>query len=378
MLLLHFFGEAAMAAKFILSIDGGGIRGIIPAAILVELQNRLVARGKNEPLCRYFDMIAGTSTGAIIAAGLSCPHPHNPLQPAATPADLVALYRDRGEEIFSRKSILKLLNFRGLFDEQYDAEPLEAIIKSIVGDGARISDSLTIFLATAYEIESRQAVFMTNADDANSDYLFWQALRGTSAAPTYFQTARVENRRSGDNGLPGMLSLIDGGVFANDPAMAAYVEARKKGWADSDIQILSIGTGLQLDKIAYADAKNWGVLGWIDPSHNSPILSILMDGQATTTGYQVNKIMNSDPQNHISAPPLVDGSTQLPATNRDKVKYFRLNGPLKGTGWVTGIDSELDKADTANIKRLQKLAGQIVARNSDVLDIVADRLQPRS
>ena len=95
----------------ILSIDGGGIRGLIPALILEELEKRLRAKGKTEPLHSYFDLIAGTSTGGIIAAGLTAPHPHDVSRPAATPADLVALYRDHGGEIFRNDVFTRMRRF---------------------------------------------------------------------------------------------------------------------------------------------------------------------------------------------------------------------------------------------------------------------------
>ena len=84
----------------VLSIDGGGIRGLVPALVLEELERRLRAKGKTKPLYAYFDLIAGTSTGGILAAGLTSPHPQDMSRPAATPADLVALYRDQGGDIF--------------------------------------------------------------------------------------------------------------------------------------------------------------------------------------------------------------------------------------------------------------------------------------
>ena len=85
-----------MPKRFILSIDGGGIRGIIPAAILVELAKRL----EGLPLHQAFDMIAGTSTGGIIAAGLKCPAPDAEETAGGTAADLLALYVDHGGQTF--------------------------------------------------------------------------------------------------------------------------------------------------------------------------------------------------------------------------------------------------------------------------------------
>jgi patatin-like phospholipase/acyl hydrolase len=86
----------------VLSIDGGGIRGIIPAVILVELEARLRKRGKDAPLHRYFHLIGGTSTGGTIAAGLTAPHPERKNESAIDPAGLVDIYATQGADISSR------------------------------------------------------------------------------------------------------------------------------------------------------------------------------------------------------------------------------------------------------------------------------------
>ena len=214
---------------FILSIDGGGIRGIIPAAILVELERRMANLGKKKPLCRYFDLIAGSSTGAIIAAGLSAPKPGKPSLPAMSPAELLALYKPKGASIFSRDIFRRIREAfrdpRSIWQEKYDATVLEHELQKHLGN-ATVDQALTLVVLTAYDIENRCAVFMTNcpgSDGQASDrYAFWQAARASSAAPTYFEPARVRNYTR-----DRIETLVDGGVFANDPVIAAYVEARK-------------------------------------------------------------------------------------------------------------------------------------------------------
>jgi len=117
----------AIGRTLVLSIDGGGIRGIIPAAILVELEKRLERAGKSKPLCRYFDLIAGTSTGGIIAAGLTAPHPQRPNEPAMTAGELLRLYKDRGSAIFSRN------RFRRIREAIFDPRSLDSQTKCNTG-----------------------------------------------------------------------------------------------------------------------------------------------------------------------------------------------------------------------------------------------------
>ena len=130
-------------ATRILSIDGGGIRGLIPALVLAHIEDQC-----QKPAAELFDVIAGTSTGGILALGLACP------QPAYTARDLAGLYVDEGETIFPKR----LINVRGLYDEKYSAAGLERVLADKLGD-ARLKDARTRVLVTSYDIERRAPVF---------------------------------------------------------------------------------------------------------------------------------------------------------------------------------------------------------------------------
>jgi len=227
----------------VLSIDGGGIRGLVPALVLEELERRLKAKGKTKPLHAYFDLVAGTSTGGILAAGLTAPHPQDMGRPAATPAELVALYRDQGGDIFDRsffRSVRKAFanifsgNLSGIVEEKYSHGPLEEKLRRTLGS-RRISDALTSVLITAYDIGERTTVVMKKrplrpGESPHDDFLFWQVARATSAAPTYFEPARVPNLTTGKS-----MTLVDGGVYANNPSVCAFVEALKMGATSESI-----------------------------------------------------------------------------------------------------------------------------------------------
>lgn len=341
---------------YVLSVDGGGIRGVIPAVILVELEKRLAARsGKKRPLHTYFDLIAGTSTGGIIAAGLTAPHPKKPKKPAASAEELLALYEQDGQAIFYDRSVFRRLRdglvnlFRepgSVVDEKYDAEPLEKRLKKQLGETGKISERLTHVLITAYDIEKRDTVFMKSTPRSDGspddDYLFWEAARATSAAPTYFEPAQVTNQTTKKKE-----TLVDGGVFANDPAMCAYVEARKLGYQPKTITMVSLGTGYQTRSFPYKSAKNWGAISWINPSNGAPIISILMHGQACSTGYHLDKLLNDTP---------------------GRPRYFRFDAKLE-----IGND-EMDDASRSNIMALKQVAEGIVEEQGDKLDRLVDRL----
>jgi patatin-like phospholipase/acyl hydrolase len=341
--------------KTILTCDGGGIRGIIPAMILKELEDRLAALGKREPLHRYFDLIAGTSTGGIIAAGLAAPHPKEPGKPAMTAEHLVTLYREDGAKIFARDRFRNLreafrdLSIGPILQEKYDAAELEGLLSMHLGD-TRLSQALTNVVITAYDIENRETVFLRGGQDIDAlnqqngvrhDFYFRAAARATSAAPTYFEPAPVSNIASGDS-----RTLVDGGVFANQPAVCAFAQARALGWPPDKIRMLSLGTGYQTRPFPFDDAKNWGPGNWINPMKGAPIISILMHGQADSINWQMEQLLG-------------DAFTRLDAKL------------VKGKG-----NDDMDDASPENLRALADLAGDIINGNDQVLSDWASRLQP--
>lgn len=349
-----------MAIRFILSIDGGGIRGLIPAMIIEDFATRLPGL----PMHQAFDLIGGTSTGAIIAAGLTCPSPRNKKKAACTPADLVKLYADEGQEIFHSRLISRLINIGGWQEERYNATPLEEKLQARLGANTLIADGLTKVVITGYDIEQRQAVFITNCDDENAMFRFWEAARGSSAAPTYFEPALVENLGRPPNDKLRKIPLIDGGVFANDPVLAAYVEARKLWQAQSDsFVMLSLGTGQQNRRIPYQQAKDWGAFGWINPQNGTPLISVLMQGQSSTAAYQANKLLNPK-----GARLNAQGATDMSFARPDTLNYFRIDGKLDGAS------DDLDDASATNILQLKTVAQRFINDNSAVLDTVAERI----
>lgn len=350
-----------MTVRFILSIDGGGIRGLIPAIIIEELARRL----KGPAMHEVFDLIGGTSTGGIIAAGLTCPNPKNKKIAACTPTDLVKLYANEGKDIFSSKLLSRILNVGGWQEERYNAYELETRLQARLGANTLIADGLTKVLITAYDIHQREAVFMTNCDMENAKFRFWEAARGSSAAPTYFEPALVENLAKPAGDEQRKIPLIDGGVFANDPVLAAYVEARKLWQAASDsFVVLSLGTGRQNRKIPYQQAKDWGAFGWINPQNGTPLISVLMQGQASTAAYQANKLLNPK-----GAKLNAEGSTDMSFAKPETLAYFRIDGRLQGA------NDDLDDASVTNIEQLKTVAQRFIADNGAVLDAVVNRIK---
>ena len=290
----------------ILAIDGGGIRGIIPATVLMEIE-----RQTGKPIADLFDLVAGTSTGGILAAGLAKPGPDG--RPVYTAADLRELYLRETAAIFPQSLWGRTLR---PIAEKYPSRGIEGVLREFFGE-SRLKHALCDLLLTSYEIRLRQPWFFRSArarQDPSYDFPLWEVTRATSAAPTYFPPAQLGR---------GLWTLIDGGTYANNPALCAYSEAREAE-PDADILLVSLGTGRHAQSIRYRP----GLLGWA-----KPILDVVFDGVSRTTEYQMPQLL-----------PPVKGSQ----------RYYRFQSDL-----ADGED-EMDNVSPGNLQRLVDRAEDLV------------------
>ncbi len=318
--------------KKILSIDGGGIRGLIPATVLNEIEIRT-----KKPIASLFDLIAGTSTGGIIALGLV--KPSHDGQPEYTAADLVNLYEKKGPVIFHQGLLRTINNFGNLLDSKYADTSLERILLHFFKN-TLISQSLTDILITAYELERRDTFFFKSnkaKKQKNRDFLMRDAARATSAAPTYFEPEKIPTED-----LTHYYALIDGGVFANNPTMCAYVEARNMFPEEKDFLIVSLGTGQVTKPIYYEKAKDWGVAKWAQP-----ILNVVFDGINDAVDYQLRMLL---------------------PTVENKKSYFRFQVQLD-----EGSDA-MDNTDPKYIRALKLYAESLIKDQNDSLDSLCKQL----
>lgn len=261
----------------VLSIDGGGIRGVIPAVVLADIERRT-----ERPVASLFDFVAGTSTGGILACALTRPSAVGSGSPMYSAASLVDLYLDEGPNIFHRGLVKLVLSGQGWFDERYDDAGLMAALERYLGD-ARLRDCLVPIMVTAYDIEGRFAFFFRSsraAGDLSYDFSLVEAARATAAAPTYFEPYLVTDA-AGARSYP----LVDGGVYAVNPAMCAYADCAGEG-----ISVLaSLGTGGQTEPIPVARARGWGQLGWA-----RPLVDVVFDGVADTIEFQLGTLLGPE------------------------------------------------------------------------------------
>jgi patatin-like phospholipase/acyl hydrolase len=272
------------ALKTVLAIDGGGIRGVIPARVLREIEKRM-----DSPVSQLFDLVAGTSTGGILALGLTLPKPGT-TTPAWDAAALQALYVEHGATIFASSLLRKVETVGGLFQERYDVRELERLLREYFGD-AMLSSALTEVVVPSYDLTAPAPFFFKRSyarDQRHSwDVETWKAARATSAAPTYFDPMNLPAFED-----EGEHALVDGGVFANNPTACAYAEALNLYGRTPEIAILSLGTGDgPPHMVRYPEARGWGVIHWA-----RPIIDVVFDGVAKTVDYQMVRLCRSETQ----------------------------------------------------------------------------------
>jgi len=333
----------------ILSIDGGGIRGILPATVLAEIERRT-----GQPIYRLFDLIAGTSTGGLIALGLTRPKVPGSREAQFTARQLIELYTKHGPDIFARSFWQKLTNPWGLLGPKYDGRELERVLEDYFED-YRLHDALTNVLVTAYdtagEASPAPAFFKSwrglRQDAAFKppvrnewDYRMREAARATAAAPTYFPPYRLEDLRSGARAM----SLLDGGVFAANPGMCALAEAHRL-FENAEPYVVSLGTGDTTKRIRWEESKGWGVARWAQP-----VLDVIFDGVSDTVEYELDHFLGTvHPGSHHRI------QTRLPPS----------------------VDPGMDIASAENLEALLALARRVVADHSVELDQICSDLSQR-
>ena len=277
-----------------LAIDGGGIRGLIPALVLAEIEKRT-----GRPIATMVDLIAGTSTGGIIACALARPNP-------MAASGIAEVYTVDGPKIFERRLVKEISSGAGYLDERYDSGPLVDSLRNHLG-AATLDQATVPLLITAYDLEARAALILRQG------YSMVDAAHATSAAPTYFEPVKLGDR-----------TLIDGGVFATNPAVFA--------WAEGEIDfLLSLGTGEHTRPLPYATVRDWGKLEWAEP-----IIDVVFDGGADAVDLQLSKLAGA--------------------------AYLRLQTRLDEAS------DALDDASEENLAALQREAAQLIEQRSADID----------
>lgn len=315
----------------VLSIDGGGIRGIIPATYLVAFEKQT-----KKPVCELFDIIAGTSTGGILAASLTVPNDQG--KPKYSAEQIKAAYFEHGGAIFHQSLIRKIFTLGGLTRPIYSPRVLDEMLDTYLGN-VRLHETLSEILVTAYDMTSDtpwffKTSFAKDHREPENNPLLTQVVRATTAAPTYFPPLSMEDH-----------CMIDGGVFASNPALCAYAQARVLYPHEEDFLVVSLGTGLQVQSRPCTEVRNWGILQWA-----VPISGVMLNSSNATVNYQMNALAGTKNYERFQVP-LPDNATGMDDASMENMLM------------LDALAQEGVKDDT---QRINSVCRTLTARNSKI------------
>lgn len=301
--------------RFLLCIDGGGMRGIIPVVYLKKLEEEILNIKGNSSLDSYFDLIAGTSTGGLIALALTCPSTFGYKICNNTPQvnldEVLELYRTMGKEIFPSTSKSSTM-LRYITSTKYPETGIETLLENLFSDSLMGQASVPT-MVMSYDLFSGEPVVIRSYQERS--FPVKEAGRATSAAPTYFSPLVKDGRL-----------LVDGGVVANNPAIYAYIEAKKLYPNCKKFHFLSLSTGGKNHTMTFDETN--GLLNWKDQV--SPMYST---AQKCTT--------------------------DIVLQNMEDVDYIRIDEPLD-------LDIKMDDTNPINMKKMEEFAKDIATQHEDL------------
>eukprot|EP01065_Artemidia_motanka_P023966 TRINITY_DN2861_c0_g1_i1.p2 TRINITY_DN2861_c0_g1~~TRINITY_DN2861_c0_g1_i1.p2 ORF type:complete len:455 (+),score=164.98 TRINITY_DN2861_c0_g1_i1:51-1367(+) len=378
----------------LLSLDGGGIRGLVPALFLQHMEQMTGKR-----VCEMFDMIAGTSTGGLLAllcarpakAGSSVPHP------TTTGAELVKLYRARGSEIFpptrpeaaevaerSSPTAAQATRVGAVRDRvamgatavrdalagtsrevaqtarwlaagpKYPAKGLEKVLDDYCNlDGVPLTlrDAVVpVFVSTVETAKPWGPCFFSSLDAQadggvrGANYMLKDVARATSAAPTFLPATKFRNVTVQEGALlAGVheMTCIDGGVCCNNPSLAAYNYVRSIADPDAEVTVVSIGTGLLTQKLELAQMDGFGVAHWLQP-----LLETMMNGGSQLASDQL----------------------ELMAAGNTRTHHYRFQFAIPEEYTTKGSQrgaacEQMDNTQPSNLEALEKLTREYIEQN---------------
>ncbi|WP_026734200.1 CBASS cGAMP-activated phospholipase [Fischerella sp. PCC 9605] len=270
----------------ILSLDGGGIRGLVAAKMLAAIEKQIL-----QPLNEYFNLIAGTSTGSILATAIAT---------GRSSEEIVELYKQKSSIIFPYRSRFSLKRIPliikyGLSAPKYSNDGLIQVLKETFGETRLFDVPSPLLLIVSYDTITREPIIFKSwrQDKDYGNVPLWEVCVCSTSAPTYFPAYKLQrkvNRTIQQANSECIYSAIDGGVAANNPSASAVAEALRLGHAADKITVLSIGTGDRTRIIPFEKAESWGLIQWAQP-----LIGVLFDASSDIYEYITNQIMD----NHV-------------------------------------------------------------------------------
>ncbi|XVE70025.1 hypothetical protein DITRI_Ditri10aG0038400 [Diplodiscus trichospermus] len=294
----------------ILSIDGGGIRGVIPGTILGFLESELQKLdGEDARLADYFDVIAGTSTGGLVTAMLTSPNEKN--RPLFAAKDIKDFYLNNCPKIFPQPGCSLFTQttkiMKSLTGPKYNGKFLHSLVKEKLGN-TRLHQTLTNVVIPAFDIKNLQPTIFSSYQVKKKptiDALLSDICIGTSAAPTYLPAHYFKTQD--DKGEVREYNLVDGGVAANNPTLVAIGEvttAIVKGNTDflrikpmdhARFLVISLGTGSRKAEQIYSakQAAKWGLMGWLTSGGSTPLVDVFTQASGDMVDLHIAEVFQA-------------------------------------------------------------------------------------
>ena len=279
----------------ILSIDGGGVRGLLAIKTLRQIEK---ITGKK--VAELFDMIVGTSTGGLIACGLSVGDGKGGFLYDTEYMERV--YTEDRKKIFPPQGFFTRLIGK-YFNPAYSPRGLEEVLAREFGD-KRLADCMIPIQIATYDIAGSRPIFFKTRhgvkfqEDEDINVKLFDVCRATSAGPTYFSPHSFYLKDRKGEMSARQVNCIDGGVYINNPSLSAIAEVIKHAGfystrtqfiALDDICLLSLGTGSTPQEITFDMSSTWGAINWV-----RPLINIMMDGVNQVTDYKVKQFLMED------------------------------------------------------------------------------------
>ncbi len=289
-----------MGSARILSIDGGGVRGVIPSVLMQRLSRE---PGLGDWLDRV-EFVAGTSTGGLIALMLGAE-----LDPQA----IRELYEQRARHVFADSVWDDIRDLGKILGADYDVDNLRREARTVLGD-RRLDQLAKRVLVTAFDLDNEDPQARTwkpkifhnfEGPDSDGPELAYKVATYTSAAPTFFAS---------EDGY------IDGGVFAPNPSMCALAQSQDRRNLPSDrpalseVRLISFGTGHSFDHVE-GNALDWGYVQWV-----RPLISLMLEGTNGIADFQCRQILGDD--QYFRLAPKFPPGTAIDQDEVDRIPYM--------------------------------------------------------
>ncbi|KAI3827683.1 hypothetical protein L1987_01765 [Smallanthus sonchifolius] len=350
----------------VLSIDGGGVRGVIPAIILDFLETQLqeLEGDDGARIADYFDVIAGTSTGGLITAMLTAPDKNKNKRPLFSAKDIKKFYLQKSHKIFQQDCCMVTKIVKIMCGPLYDGKYLQKCIKKKLND-TRLGDTLSNVVIPTFDIKTLQPTIFSSYEIEEKPYmnaLLSDICIATSAAPTYlpphyFKTNHEKKARK--------FNLVDGGVVANNPTLIAMAEIAKQLIRKNEdfdkahsldyhrYLVISIGTGecKSTRKYTAGKASKWGLFGWwFNACGSNPLVDIFTQASTDMVDFHLSVVFKA---------------------LEVQTNYLR----IQETG-LERTSSSLDRATMENLGYLSKAGEDLLKKKVSTVDLETGEFKP--